>query len=53
MQNRSGLITLLRMSDFEGEYIYIYINIYIKVQQSRYRPAVAQGVPGSYGSQIS
>jgi len=26
---------------------------HIKVKQSRYRPVVAQRVPGSYGSQIS
>ena len=46
------------------QYIYIYIYIYIhtytyiyiykvKVQQSRYRPGMAQRVPGSYCSQIS
>jgi len=28
-------------------YIYIYIYIYIKVKHSRYRPGVAQRVPGS------
>ena len=47
-----------RYISFDGEnisfdaslvtYIYIY-----KVKQSRYRPRVAQRVPGSYGSQIS
>ena len=37
-----------------GSYIYIYIYIYIlKVNQSRYRPGVAQGVLGSLCSQIS
>jgi hypothetical protein len=30
----------------------ILLVYYIKVKQSRYRPGVAQRVPGSYGSQI-
>jgi hypothetical protein len=28
-------------------------NVKVNVKQSRYRPGVAQSVPGSYGSQIS
>jgi hypothetical protein len=32
--------------------IYIY-NVKVKVKESRYRPAVAQRVPGGLGSQIS
>jgi hypothetical protein len=28
-------------------------NVKVKVKQSRYKPGVAQRVPGSYGSQIS
>jgi len=35
-------------------YVYIYIYIYTDIKiQSRYRPEVAQRIPGSQGSQIS
>jgi len=30
-----------------------WVKIKVKVKQSRYRPGVAQRVPGSYGSQVS
>jgi hypothetical protein len=30
-----------------------YVKVKVKVKQSRYRPGVAQRVPGSEGSQIT
>jgi len=33
--------------------ITIIVQVNVKVKQSRYRPGVAQSVPGSYDSQIS
>jgi len=32
---------------------HVNLHVKVKVNQSRYRPGVAQSVPGSYGSQIS
>jgi hypothetical protein len=36
-----------------GEQADLILTVKVKVKQSRYRPGVAQKVPGSYGSQIS
>jgi len=49
----SAVLSFLNQCKLKNFLIYSYVMVKLKVKQSRYRPGLAQRVPGSYGSQIS